>query len=54
MTLWDAKTKAEAEYKAALREWEAKPTQRNADRLKIKKALLEGLQRWICERSVAG
>lgn len=54
MTLWDARQKAEMEYKQALREWEAKPTQRNADRLKIKKALLEGLQCWICERSVAG
>lgn len=54
MTLWDAKTKAELEYKAALREWEAKPTQRNANRLRIKMKLLEGLQRWICERSVAG
>jgi hypothetical protein len=54
MTWYEARKQAEAEYKKALREWEAKPTQRNADRLKIKKALLEGLQRWICERSVAG
>jgi hypothetical protein len=54
MNLYTARLEAEAKYKQALREWEAKPTQRNADRLKIKKALLEGLQRWICERSVAG
>lgn len=53
MTLWGARTKAEAEYKLALREWEARPTQRNADRLRIKMKLLEGLQRWIAERSVA-
>lgn len=50
MTLWDARQKAEAEYKQAVREWKANPTQRNADRVKIKQALLEGLQRWICER----
>jgi hypothetical protein len=54
MNLWDARIKAEAEYKAAVREWKANPTQRNADRVKIKQALLEGLQRWMCERSVAG
>lgn len=50
MTLWTARQKAEAEYKAAVREWKANPTQRNADRVRIKKALLEGLQRWIAER----
>lgn len=49
MTLWDARLKAEAEYKAAVREWKAKPTQRNADRVKIKQALLDGLKRWILE-----
>lgn len=54
MNLYTARLEAEAEYKAALREWEAKPTQRNADRLKIKMKLLEGLQRWIAERGVAG
>lgn len=54
MTLWTARQKAEAEYKAAVREWKANPTQRNADRLRIKMKLLEGLQRWIAERSVAG
>jgi hypothetical protein len=54
MNLYTARLEAEAEYKKALREWEAKPTQRNADRLKIKMKLFEGLQRWICERSVAG
>ena len=50
MTLWDARIKAEAEYKAAVREWKANPTQRNADRVKIKQALLDGLKRWIAER----
>ena len=49
MTLWDARQKAEAEYKAAVREWKANPTQRNADRVKIKQALLDGLKRWIAE-----
>ena len=44
--------KAESEYKQAVREWKARPTQRNADRVHIKQALLEGLQRWIAERSV--
>jgi len=53
MTLWDARQKAEAEYKAAVREWKANPTQRNADRVRIKQALLDGLKRWIAERSVA-
>ena len=54
MNLWIARQQAELEYKAAVREWKAKPTQRNADRMRIKRALLEGLQRWIAERSVAG
>lgn len=54
MNLYTARLEAEAEYKQALREWEAKPTQRNADRLKIKKALLEGLQRWIAEKNWGG
>ena len=49
MTLWEARQQAEAEYKQAVREWKASPTQRNADRVKIKRALLEGLQRWILE-----
>ena len=49
MTLWDARQQAEAEYKQAVREWKASPTQRNADRVKIKQALLEGLQKWILE-----
>ena len=53
MTLWDARQKAEAEYKAAVREWKANPTQRNADRVKIKLNLLDGLKRWIAERGVA-
>ena len=53
MTLWEARQKAEAEYKQAVCEWKAEPTQRNADRGKIKQALLEGLQRWIAERGVA-
>ena len=50
MTLWNARQKAEDEYKAAVREWKANPTQRNADRVKIKQALLDGLKRWIAER----
>ena len=48
-SLFQSRIKAEAEYKAAVREWKANPTQRNADRMKIKQALLEGLQRWIAE-----
>jgi hypothetical protein len=54
MTLWTARQKAEAEYKAAVREWKANPTQRNADRLKIKRALFESLQRWIARNSYGG
>ena len=54
MNLWIARQQAELEYKAAVREWKAKPTQRNADRMRIKQALLDGLKRWIAERSVAG
>ena len=54
MNLWAARQKAEAEYKAAVREWKAEPTQRNADRVRIKLALLDGLKRWIAERSVTG
>ena len=49
MTLFEARQQAEAEYKQAVREYDAKPTQRNADRVKIKQALLEGLQKWILE-----
>ena len=49
MNLWEARQQAEAEYKQAVREYDAKPTQRNADRVKIKQALLEGLQKWILE-----
>ena len=54
MNLWTARQKAELEYKAAVREWKANPTQRNVDRVRIKLALLEGLQRWIAERRIAG
>lgn len=54
MNLWTARQQAELDYKAAVRDWKAKPTQRNADRVRIKLALLEGLQRWIVERSVQG
>ena len=50
MNLWTARQQAEAEYKAAVREWKENPTQRNADRVRIKQRLLEGLQKWICER----
>ena len=53
MTLFEARQKAEASYKAAVKEYEASPTQRNADRVKIKRALLEGTQRWLAERSVS-
>ena len=53
MNLWDARQQAEADYKAAVREYDAKPTQRNADRVKIKQALLAGLKRWILEGRVA-
>ena len=49
MNLWTARQQAEIDYKTAVRDWEAKPTQRNADRVKIKQALLEGLQRWMLE-----
>ena len=49
MTLFDARQQAEAEYKQAVREYDANPTQRNADRVRIKQALLEGLQKWILE-----
>ena len=49
-SLFQSRIKAEAEYKAAVREWKANQTQRNADRVKIKQRLLEGLQRWIAER----
>ena len=53
MTLFEARQKAEASYKAAVKEYEASPTQRNADRVKIKQALLDGLKRWILEGRVA-
>ena len=54
MNLWTARQQAEIDYNSAVREWKAKPTQRNADRVRIKLALLEGLQRWIAERTVTG
>jgi hypothetical protein len=50
MNLWDARQQAELDYKQAKREYDANPTQRNADRVKIKQALLDGLKRWIAER----
>ena len=53
MNLWTARQQAEIDYKSAVREWEAKPTQRNADRVKIKLALLDGLKRWILEERTA-
>ena len=52
MNLWTARQQAEIDYKTAVREWEAKPTQRNADSVKIKQALLDGIKRWIAERSM--
>lgn len=45
MTWYQARVQAEAEYKKAVREWKQDDTQRNRDRVKIKLALLEGLQR---------
>ena len=45
MTYWEARTKAELEYKQAVREWKQNDTQRNRDRVKIKLALLGGLKR---------
>ena len=51
MTLFEARQKAEAEYKKAVKEYEASPTQRNADRVKIKQALLEGMQKWMAEKN---
>ena len=54
MNLWSARQQAEAEYKQAVREWKARPIQRNADRVRIKQALLDGLKRWIAERTVMG
>ena len=50
MNLWTARQQAEIDYKTAVRDWEARPTQRNADRVRIKQRLLEGLQRWLAER----
>ena len=54
MNLWSARQQAELDYKQAVRNWKANPTQRNADRVRIKQALLDGLKRWIAERSVTG
>lgn len=45
MTYWQARAKAEIEYKKALNEWKRDGSQRNADRVIIKWALLVGLQR---------
>jgi len=45
MTYYEARQQAEAEYKKAVRDWKQDDTQRNRDRVKIKQALLEGLQR---------
>ena len=45
MTWYEARQQAELEYKKAVREWKQTDTQRNRDRVKIKQALLEGLQR---------
>ena len=46
MTYFEARQKAEADYKAAVRELKQDNSQRNRDRLKIKKALVDGLQKW--------
>ena len=53
MTLWQARVQAEADYLEAKLEYKRNPTQRNADRVKIKQALLDGIKRWIAERSAA-
>ena len=45
MTYWKARTKAELEYKQAVRELKQDDSQRNRDRVKIKLALLDGLKR---------
>jgi hypothetical protein len=45
MTYWTARQKAEADYRQAVRELKQDNSQRNRDRLKIKKALLDGLKR---------
>ena len=54
MTLWTARTKAEAEYKAAVRMWKADPCERNAQRVRVRLALLDGLQKWMAERNWGG
>jgi hypothetical protein len=43
MTHYEARQKAEADYKQAVLELKQDNSQRNRDRLKIKKALLDGL-----------
>ena len=53
-TLHDARQRAYADWQKAVREWEEQPTQRNADRVKIKLTLLDGLKRWIAERTYGG
>ena len=53
MNLYIAQQEAKAAYMQAVREWKASPTQRNADRVKIKQALLDGLKRWILEGRLA-
>ena len=45
MTWYEARVKAELEYKQAVRDWKQDDTQRNRDRVKIKLALLDGLKR---------
>jgi len=46
MTWHEARVQAELEYKQAVREQKQDDTQSNRDRVKIKLALLEGLQKW--------
>jgi hypothetical protein len=46
MTWYEARTKAESEYKQAVRELKQNDSQRNRDRVKIKLALLDGLKKW--------
>lgn len=54
MNLYTARQQAELEYKQAQAEYRKQPTRRNQDRMNIKRALLEGLQRWIAERNYGG
>ena len=53
-SLHESRQRAEAEYRAAVRQYKQDPSRRNEDRVNIKRALLEGLQKWLCERNYGG